>query len=570
MSIEDKTQVKSEVPQISIKIDGRSVSVPKTTPNPVSGKPEPTTIIQACELAGVKIPHFCFHPRLPVSGNCRMCLVEFGVPAVDRERKPILNPDGTPLIRKMPRPTIACATPVSPGMEVYTTTEGVKRTREAVLEFLLINHPLDCPICDQAGDCKLQEYAHQYGQATSHFVETKNEKPKKRAISSKIMLDNERCVLCTRCVRFTREIAKVPALGILNRGGQNRISNYPGTEFDHNYSLNVVDLCPVGALTSRDFRFRMRSWFLSETPSICPGCATGCNIVIHSRNGQIYRLKPRENDAVNSAWMCDLGRLNYKWVNDSRRLLNVIHEEGDSRIESDWQTTLSQLSAELKAAPKGSVAILASARQSTEELYLVSKLAKLLGAVCDSSPRTAQGDSFLLHSDQNPNSKAIELLGLCAQPPLSNIPVIVKGIESGQIRTLIALGENPLQMGIPQDLLGRLDTFVVCDILGNKSTLLAQYLLPGVSFAEKQGTFINAKGRVQRFGKAFDPLGNARPECWIFSRLLSDLTGESWPETASALFNKMAAELPAFQSMTWDKLGSIGMNLSSTTNSTVQ
>lgn len=569
MSDEKQIQTKEEIPMISIKIDGKSFSVPKMTPNPITGKPEPTTIIRACSMVGVKIPHFCFHPRLPVSGNCRMCLVEYGVPAVDRAtRKPILNPDGTQQIRKMPRPTISCATPISPGMEIYTNTENVKRYREAVLEFLLINHPLDCSICDQAGDCKLQEFAHQYGQETSRFVEIKNEKMKHRAISSKIVLDNERCILCTRCVRFTREVVGIPSLGVLGRGGKNYISPFPGTDFEHNYTLNVVDLCPVGALTSRDFRFRMRSWFLAETKSICPGCATGCNIFIHSREKQIYRLKPRDNDAVNAAWMCDMGRLNYKWIQDPRRLTNVIRERKEGgRFETTWDDAIGKISYNLKNSPKGTTAILVSARLSTEEIYLVHEIAKQLGAITDSMPRTGEGDTFLLNKDLNPNSKAIQIFGLAGTPPGSNVASIAQKITSGEIRNLLALGENPEAMGIPRSLLGRLDLFVVCDVLGNKSTLDAQVLLPGASFAEKQGTFINAKGRVQRFGKAFDPLGNAKPEHWIFSRILSKMTDQAWPEEAADIFNKMATEVPAFQGLTWEKLGSTGMNLS-TTNST--
>lgn len=568
MSNEEKVQAKVEVPMITFKVDGQTVSVPKTLPHPVTGKPEPISIIQACAYVGINIPHLCYHPKLPVAGNCRMCLIEYGMPVLDRERKPVLNPDGSPQIRKIPRQAIACATPVAPGMEVYTQTEGVVRSRKAVLEFLALNHPLDCPICDKAGECKLQEYVHQYGQETSLFFETKLEKPKKKAISSKIVLDNERCILCTRCVRFTEDIAKVPALGLLNRGALNTISTYPGTEFEHNYTLNTVDICPVGALTSRDFRFQMRTWFLAETPSICPNCATGCNILIHSRNGHIYRLTPRENDAVNSCWMCDSGRLNYKWVNDSRRLSNVLWSEAGRIIEINWETAISKISAALKSSPKGATAILISARQSTEEIYLVSKLAKLLEAQTDSLARTGEGDFLLLNPDMNPNSKAIQIFGLAAATPGANVSGIAQAIESGAIRNLIAIGENPIEMGMEPGLLSRLDLFVVCDILGNKSTLEAQYLLPGASFAEKKGTFINAKGRVQRFGKAFDPTGEARPEYWILSSLLSALTDRPWPKTPEEIFNMMAAELPAFNGMTWAKLGTAGMNLLSTTNPT--
>jgi len=227
-----------------------------------------------------------------------------------------------------------------------------------------------------------------------------------------------------------------------------------------------------------------------------------------------------------------------------------------------------KISAALKSSPKGATAILISARQSTEEIYLVSKLAKLLEARTDSLARIGEGDFLLLNPDMNPNSRAIQIFGLAAATPGASIPEIAQAIESGALRNLIAIGENPIEMGIEPGILSRLDLFVVCDILGNKSTLEAQYLLPGASFAEKQGTFINAKGRVQRFGKAFNPAGEARPEYWILSSLLSALTDQPWPETPEEIFNMMAAELPEFNGMTWAKLGTAGMNLLSTTNPT--
>src|SRR5213082_2025507 len=301
-------------------------------PDPISGKPLPTTMIQACAFANVDVPHYCYHPKLPVAGNCRMCLVEFGTPMMGPDRKPMMNPDGTPKIAKSPRPAIACATPISPGMEIYTNTANVKQMRQGVLEFLLINHPLDCPICDQAGECKLQEYAVDYGHSASRFVEEKVHKPKRVDLGPRIVLDGERCILCTRCIRFTKDIVGDDALGIVNRGSYSTLTAYPGKAFDNNYTLNTVDICPVGALTSKDFRFQMRVWFLKETKSICTSCATGCNIIIGSREEKVYRYEPRQNDAVNSCWMCDAGRLNYKWVNRGDRLTEVLKAEQASRL----------------------------------------------------------------------------------------------------------------------------------------------------------------------------------------------------------------------------------------------
>src|SRR5689334_11791550 len=448
MSTAAATETKPAPPaieKIKVKVDGREVEVPKLTPD-WQGKLAPTTMLQACDIAKKDVPHYCYHPKLPVAGNCRMCLVEFGTPALGPDRKPLLDANGVPRIARSPRPAIACATPISPGMEIYTNTPGVKQMREGVLEFLLINHPLDCPICDQAGECKLQEYSVDYGQATSRFAEEKVHKPKHVDLGPRIVLDDERCILCTRCIRFTKDIAGDDALGIVNRGSYNTLTAYPGKTFDNNYTLNTVDICPVGALTSKDFRFQMRVWFLKETRSICPSCATGCNIVIGSREEKIYRYEPRENDAVNACWMCDYGRLNYKWIGREDRLREVLSlkskvqspeakalsEEtsgkfhvGGSEVSfaapvskglgwtetprlfgngqhrgngapHQWHAVLAEISDKLKQAQFGSVAIVASARQTNEELFLLSKLAKKLGALTDSVPRQAEGDRLLL------------------------------------------------------------------------------------------------------------------------------------------------------------------------------
>src|SRR6185369_2582866 len=374
MSIAAATETRPAPPAdtFKVRVDGREVDVPKTTADPVSGKPVPTTMIQACALAQVDVPHYCYHPKLPVAGNCRMCLVEFGTPAMGPDRKLILNADGSPRIARSPRPAIACATPISPGMEIYTNTAGVTEMRKAVLEFLLINHPLDCPICDQAGECKLQEYSVDYGQAESRFVEEKVHKPKRVDLGPRIVLDDERCILCTRCIRFTRDIVGDDALGIISRGSRSTLAGYPGKAFDNNYTLNTVDICPVGALTSKDFRFQMRVWFLKETRSVCSSCATGCNIIVGSREEKIYRLEPRENDAVNSCWMCDYGRLNYKWIGREDRLVEV--RASKSVGTGRWVQVLGEISEKLNRAAAGSLAIIASARQTNEELYLLSKL----------------------------------------------------------------------------------------------------------------------------------------------------------------------------------------------------
>ncbi len=550
---------------VTLKVNGRTVQVPKTMPD-WQGKPQPTTMLQAARLGGVEIPHYCYHDKLPVAGNCRMCLVEFGTPALDpATRKPALNADGTPKIARSvlpyepgtPRGAIACATPISPGMEIYADSPATKQMREAVLESLLINHPLDCPICDQAGECKLQEYSVEHGQSASGFFETKVHKPKAVDLGPRIMLDDERCILCTRCIRFSKDIAGDDALGIVNRGSYNSIAAFPGRQFDNNYSLNTVDLCPVGALTSKDFRFKMRVWFLKETRSLCTSCGTGCNIVIGSREETLYRLEPRENEAVNSSWMCDSGRLNYKWIGRADRLREVRVRGG----HSTWSAALPQIQAILAKAPQGSVAILAGARQTTEELYLLKKLADRFGAVTDSVPRTGAADGFLVAADRNCNTQGARLTGIWSGTMGAQIPRIAEGIRAGGVRTLVVFGEDVTRHGIGPELLASLETLVVSDLLPSATTRAAHYLLPGCAAAEKRGTFVNVKGRLQKFLKAVEAPGDARPEMEFLWDLLEGDVARRAPANIEAIFNQMVREVPAFAGLEWARVGDTGVTV---------
>jgi NADH-quinone oxidoreductase subunit G len=544
------------IEKIKVKVDGREVEVPKLTPD-WQGKPVPTTMLQACDIAKKDVPHYCYHPKLPVAGNCRMCLVEFGTPALGPDRKPVMNPDGTPKIAKSPRPAIGCATPISPGMEIYTSTPGVKQMREGVLESLLINHPLDCPICDQAGECKLQEYSVDYGQSASRFVEAKVHKPKAVDLGPRIMLDAERCILCTRCIRFTKDVAGDDALGIVNRGSYNTIATFPGLPFDNNYTLNTVDICPVGALTSKDFRFQMRVWFLKETKSVCTSCATGCSVLISSREEKVYRYTPRDNDAVNGPWMCDAGRLNYNWIHRTDRLKDVL-VRGQ---KSSWTAALSEIAEKLKQAPAGSVAIVASARQTNEELWLISKLKAKLGAISDSVERTGEPDKLLVSADKNPNTNGARLTGICFSEIGINLPKIADGIAKGTIKTLIIFGEDVTKHGISAELLGKLDTLIVSDILPNATTAKAHYVLPGCAHVEKRGSFTNTKGRVQKFMQAIQPQGAARAEWDFLHDLVYNVTGKNGFLTIEGLFNEMAKDVPAFNGLTWASLGDTGVTV---------
>ncbi|MGZ4964606.1 MAG: molybdopterin-dependent oxidoreductase [Limisphaerales bacterium] len=554
------------VEKIKVKVDGKEIEVPKMMPD-WQGKLQPTTMLQACAQAGVEVPHYCYHPKLPIAGNCRMCLVEFGLRVMGPDKKPVMNPDGTPKIARSVLPyeptsargAIACASPISPGMEIYPSSPATKQMREGVLEYLLINHPLDCPICDQAGECKLQEYSVDYGNSASRFTEEKVHKPKQVNLGPRVMLDDERCILCSRCIRFSKEIAKDDALGFVERGSYSTLTKFPGKNFDNNYTLNTVDICPVGALTSKDFRFQMRVWFLKESKSICTSCGTGCNIVIGSRENKVYRYEPRENDAVNSTWMCDSGRLNYKWINRDDRLTKV----GGSKLnlqyqDGAWATAIRAISDVLKNATVGSVAIIASARQTNEELYLLKKLAKRYDALTDSVARMDKGDHLLLNADRNPNSNGSKLVGISPKEMGSNIPKIAEGIRAGKIKHLIVFGEDITKHGIGADLLGKLDSLIVSDILPNKTTDLAHYLLPGCAHAEKRGSFVNIKGRVQRFMQNIQPKGNARPEWEFLHELVHDVTGQNGFATIEGLFNQMAAEVPAFKNLTWGGLSDHG------------
>jgi NADH-quinone oxidoreductase subunit G len=548
---------------MKVKVDGREVAVPRTMPDPLSGRPVPTTMLQACEIAGVEVPHYCYHPKLPVAGNCRMCLVEYGTPVMGPDRKPVLDADGSVKVRVSPRPAIACATPVSPGMEIYTDTPGVKQMRQGVLEFLLINHPLDCPICDQAGECKLQEYSVEYGQSASRFVEPKVHKPKQVDLGPRIMLDDERCILCTRCIRFTRDLAHDDALGILNRGGYNTLAAYPGRPFDNNYTLNTVDICPVGALTSKDFRFQMRVWFLKETKSLCTSCGTGCNILVGSREGRVYRYVPRENEAVNACWMCDAGRLNYRWIGREDRLTQAMRRGSGGALESAaWPIVIGEVAARLAAAEPGSVALVASARQTNEELFLLRRLALRVGAMTDSVPRMGEGDRWLVEADRNPNSQGARLTGIAADPMGSRLTQVVQGVREGRIKTVLVFGEDLTRCGLRPEELAGLPGLIVSDILPSATTVSAGWLLPGCAQVEKRGSFTNAKGRVQRFLKAVEAPGEARPENEFLGELLARLGVPIDAANHERLFGRMADEVPAFRGLTWAGLGDTGATVS--------
>src|SRR5829696_9691064 len=319
------TAAPTEIQMLNVQVDGVWMQFPKGT-----------RVIEACSQASKFIPRYCYHPKLSAPGNCRMCLIELGMPKMGPDRKPVIGADGKPEIAWIPRPQISCAQDVSEGMAVRTSSPMVQECRKGVMEFLLINHPLDCPICDQAGECRLQEFSVEYGNASSRFLERKVKKPKNVDLGPRVTLDAERCVLCSRCIRFMKEVANDDVLGFVDRGSFSSIACHPDRLLDSNYSLNTVDICPVGALTSNDFRFKMRVWFLRETKTIDVNDSLGSNITVGARENTIYRITPRENNDVNGVWLPDSHRLNFKYVSDPRRLTRPMV----NGQPVDWRTAI--------------------------------------------------------------------------------------------------------------------------------------------------------------------------------------------------------------------------------------
>ena len=526
--------------------------------------PKGTKLIEACMQSGSFVPHYCYHPALSTPGNCRMCLLEVGGPKMDANRQPLLGPDGRPEIAWSPKPQISCALEVTEGMAARTNSPLVEDCRKGVMEFLLINHPLDCPICDKAGECRLQEFAVEFGHGGSNFLEEKVKKPKRQDIGKHIVLDDERCILCSRCVRFMQEVADDDVLGFVDRGSHTTLTVHEGQRLDSNYSLNTVDICPVGALTSKDFRFKMRVWFLRETKSLCTSCGTGCNTIIGARENEIIRQTPRQNDAVNSYWMCDHGRLNYAYLYREDRLVQPQLRENGQLQKSTWPRVIQQVAEKLSALPRGETAMIASARMTNEELWLTGKVARHLGITLhDVVARPQTADGILVSDDGNPNTTGAQLLGITHADPGARAPEIAAAVRQGTVKALLCFGEDPRHYGLTEAELARLDMVVCLDILPNTATKLATAVLPGAGFAEKRGSMVNVKGRIQRLNRATQPPGQAREDWEILCDLLRAL-GTDAPQTLEGVCKEMTAAIPAFRGLTLAKLGESGIPLETT------
>jgi NADH-quinone oxidoreductase subunit G len=529
---------------VTINIDGRDVDVPAGM----------NLIDAAKQFAGVEIPHYCYHSKLSVAGNCRMCLVEMGTPMMDRASgKPLVEEDGRAKIGWMPKPAIACSTRTSAGLHVKTQSAIVQECRNGVMEFLLLNHPLDCPICDQAGECRLQQFSTDYGRGYSRYIEAKNVKPKRSRIGPRITLDDERCILCSRCVRFSEEITKDAVLGFVDRGSYSTLTCYPGREFDSNYSLNVVDLCPVGALTDTDFRFKMRVWFLKPTSSICTESSVGVNTTVWSREGRIYRITPRQNDAVNDTWMSDSGRrIFHRFESDDR-----IRETLVAGVASPRATAMERAAILLKS---GKVGIVVNGQASIEEQQALRALAVACGARVWFMPKMEKGDGFLISNDRSPNLRGALLTGLIESIPSEPTKSLRLALESGEVHSLLVVGEDLSACGIAPELLSRVK-MVYLGPLHNAASAQAEVVLPGLSVFEKDGAFVNQSFRLQRFEKAIPAPSGCCCDLQTFADLRVALGDSKASGELKLVWQELSSSVPELAGMNWQSIPSGGVLL---------
>jgi len=502
-----------------------------------------TNVIEAAKALGIDIPYYCYHKRLSIAANCRMCLVEMS------------NAPGGKL---MP----ACQMPVAEGVAVKTDTARVKDQTRATLEFLLLNHPVDCSICDQAGECKLQDYYMKHDAQPSRLDVEKVQKEKRAVLGPLVVLDQERCILCTRCVRFMREVAKKPQLAVAERGNHSFITTFPGQPLDSKYAGNVVDICPVGALTSTDFRFRGRVWFMSSARSICTGCARGCNTFMDYMSETVYRYRPRENEAVNQEWMCDDGRVSYKFLN-KERAFTAREGRGALAKEPPVAQVAKDAAAALKAAAdRQTAALLLSPLASLEDLLAVALVAKeafgISQAFVGGRPDGWE-DDFLKRADENPNRKGVELVAQAFGIQLRPWTELAPAVASKRVTALWAVGtEVPASAAEAQAVLASLETLVAqatnLDPVAREATLL----LPAATYAESDGTFVNFQGRAQRFELAFFPRGAAQPH-WRLAAEIGRAAGLSTSFTgARDVFSQLGARLGgALGEFRWDSLPTV-------------
>ena len=535
---------------VNVQIDGVWRQVPKGT-----------RMIEACRMFGVHVPHYCYHPKLSSPGNCRMCLVQMGMPPRPTPgQDPSYDADGYQPIGWIPRPVIACANTVAENMGIRTGGELVEGVRKGVMEFLLINHPLDCPICDQAGECRLQEFSVEHGRGGSRFVDMKVKKPKNVDIGPRIRLDDERCIMCSRCIRFMDEVAGDPVLGFTQRGTYTTLTVHPGRRLDSNYSLNTADICPVGALTSNDFRFQMRVWFLKETRSIDVNCGTGCNITIWTRGNTIHRITPRQNDEVNSCWMPDSHRLNFHYIDSDERLTEPLLKEDGKHRPASWPEALKATTEALSRYASGELAIIASARMTNEELFLVRQLADKVGTEhLTVVRRVGESDGKLVSADRNPNTNGVKLVWRREDPGF-RLESIRDSVRSGEIKALLVFGEDlTAEAGFTTEDLAKPEFVASIQLLAGPTAEASDVVLPGAAFAEKRGSMVNVTGRLQRLNRAVQPPAQARDD-W---EILRDLAGAEL-NLVEDVFREMAASVSEFEGLNLSKIGDLGLPVTET------
>jgi NADH-quinone oxidoreductase subunit G len=492
---------------------------------------------------GIFVPHYCYHPALSVAGNCRMCLVK---------------------IVGRPKLETSCTVRVTGPMEVETEAPEVVKARKDILEFLLINHPLDCPVCDQAGECLLQDFSYAHGSDRSRFTEPKVIRGS-RLLGPLVHYWGNRCIVCTRCVRFCDEIAGTGELAVTGRSDRSEIDVFPGRPIDNPLSGNVVDICPVGALLSRDFLYQARVWFLRSTATICPGCSRGCNIHVDALRNAVKRLRPRLNRAVNGWWMCDAGRLGYKALSSPVRLLahRVEGSEGPFSVARATGDAMDRLEAARRRLGPSAMAGLASAFATNEELYLFRRLCDRLGIPVLACRTRREGEDrrfpggFRIDAEQAPNRRGAERL-LGAETVATGLERLVAAAQAGGLRALVVLGGDPLG-AVPEPLAAVLDRLEVPLAIDTHDGLLvrrAGVALAAAAWAETDGTMVSSGERVQRLRRAIDPPGEAVAGTALLQELL--VRGGERREILSAegVFREMASV--AFGDLTWSAIGSLG------------
>lgn len=458
---------------------------------------------------GVDIPYFCYHPAMSLPTNCRMCLVETGMPVINREtQQPELDENGNVKIMWGRKPSTACNTPLADGMHVKThkTSKVVEKAQKGVLEFMLINHPLDCPICDQAGECPLQINTYRYGPEGSRFELEKVHKPKRVHLGPRVVLDAERCINCTRCVRFTEEISQSHQLTIISRGDKNFPAAAPGLVFDDPYSMNVIDICPVGALTSESFRFKARVWEMNYTPSVCTSCSNNCSVDVWVRDNQVMRLTPRENPAVNQYWMCDEGRLNISWLNENR--VSGAKAKGDTPLS--MEEALNGIK-DLLNQHKGKILFIGSAFATLENQYALKQFANALGVnevFYVKHVDSTFGDNFLKKNDRTPNAAGAEWVGFKS---ISMEELSEKVQKTGIELVYIVEDDKAAEALSPY---ASSKVFIVHGYNYVKGYENFTYLLPAATHTEQNGVFINEK-QIPQITLMARQIKRMTPEMWM-------------------------------------------------------